>query len=124
MFERILLPVDGSPFAEAAFPAAIAFAERVGGEIRLLSVRPHLWADEAEALERALDQEAWAYLADAAARVRAMTSVPVSSDMRRGGFRITFSSLPAARMFVNFFSFTGFTAKSLSRLFSPTIIPS
>ena len=34
-----------------------------------------------------------------------------------------FSSLPAARMFVSFFSFAGLTAMSLSRLFSPTIMP-
>jgi nucleotide-binding universal stress UspA family protein len=84
MFDRILVPLDGSTFAEAAFPAAIAVAERFGGEIRLLRVRPHLWADEAVELERALDQEAWAYLADATTRLRAMTSVPVSSDSRRG----------------------------------------
>jgi nucleotide-binding universal stress UspA family protein len=84
MFDRVLVPLDGSAFAEAAFPAAVAIAERVGREIRLLTVRPHLWVDEAEALERALDQEAWAYLADATTRVQAMTSVPVSSDMRRG----------------------------------------
>jgi nucleotide-binding universal stress UspA family protein len=84
MFDRILVPLDGSSFAEAAFPAAVAFAERFGGEIRLLRVRPHLWADEAAALERALDQEAWAYLADATTRLRAMTSASVSSDLRRG----------------------------------------
>jgi nucleotide-binding universal stress UspA family protein len=84
MFDRILVPLDGSTFAEAAFPAAIAVAERFSGEIRLLRVRPHLWADEAMELERALDQEAWAYLADATTRLRAMTSVPVSSDSRRG----------------------------------------
>jgi nucleotide-binding universal stress UspA family protein len=84
MFDRILVPLDGSPFAEAAFPPAIAVAERFGGEIRLLRVRPRLWADEAVELERALDQEAWAYLADATTRLRAMTSVPVSSDSRRG----------------------------------------
>jgi hypothetical protein len=35
-----------------------------------------------------------------------------------------FSSLPLARMFVSFFSFVGFTARSLSRLFSPTTMPS
>jgi len=34
-----------------------------------------------------------------------------------------FSSLPAARMFVSFFSLVGLTARSLSRAFSPTIIP-
>jgi nucleotide-binding universal stress UspA family protein len=84
MFDRILVPLDGSMFAEAAFPAACAVAERFGGEIRLLRVRPHLWVDEAVELERALDQEVWAYLADASTRLRAMTSVPVSSDSRRG----------------------------------------
>lgn len=84
MFSRILVPLDGSRFAEAAIPAAIAIAERVGGEIRLLTVRPHLWTDEAAPLERALDQEAWAYLADASERARAMASAPVSSDVRLG----------------------------------------
>ena len=35
-----------------------------------------------------------------------------------------FSSFPAARMFVSFFSLAGFTVRSFSRLFSPTIMPS
>jgi nucleotide-binding universal stress UspA family protein len=38
MFGRILVPVDGSRFAEAALPAAISLASKVGGEVHLLRV--------------------------------------------------------------------------------------
>ena len=82
MLERILVPLDGSPFAESAIPAAVAIAERVGGEVRFLSVRPHLWSDDAAALERALDQETWAYLADVTTRTRAMTTAPGSCSRK------------------------------------------
>jgi nucleotide-binding universal stress UspA family protein len=37
MHKRILLTLDGSPFAEAALPAALTLAQTEGGEIRLLS---------------------------------------------------------------------------------------
>ncbi len=40
------------------------------------------------------------------------------------GDRITFSSRPAARMFVSFFPRQGLTSRSLSRVCSPTIMPS
>ena len=38
MFRRILVPLDGSFFAEAALPPAIALARQTQGEIRLLCV--------------------------------------------------------------------------------------
>ncbi len=47
-----------------------------------------------------------------------------SSVIGLAGDRITFSSLPAARMLLNFFSLQGFTLMSSLRLCSPTIIPS
>ncbi len=37
MFKDILVPLDGSRFAEFALPAALGIAERSGGRIRLLS---------------------------------------------------------------------------------------
>ena len=37
MYKRILLTLDGSPFAEAALPAALTLARRLDGELRLLS---------------------------------------------------------------------------------------
>ena len=40
MFKRILLPLDGSPLAEAALDSAKALAEKFAGEIMLLRVAP------------------------------------------------------------------------------------
>jgi nucleotide-binding universal stress UspA family protein len=39
MFRRILVSLDGSPFAETALPAALGIARRSNAEIRLLAVR-------------------------------------------------------------------------------------
>jgi nucleotide-binding universal stress UspA family protein len=41
MFKRILVPLDGSQFAEAALPYAQMLAECAGGEIELLRVTVH-----------------------------------------------------------------------------------
>jgi nucleotide-binding universal stress UspA family protein len=38
MFKHILLPLDGSRFAEAALPHALELARKFGGELTLLSV--------------------------------------------------------------------------------------
>lgn len=40
MYESILVPLDGSPFGEAALPAAIALARRTGARLHLVHVRP------------------------------------------------------------------------------------
>ena len=45
-------------------------------------------------------------------------------DMLRGGVRMMFSSLPAARMFVSLRLRVTFTSRSLSRLCSPQTMPS
>jgi nucleotide-binding universal stress UspA family protein len=37
MYKRILLTLDGSPFAEAALPTALMLARKLDGELRLLS---------------------------------------------------------------------------------------
>lgn len=44
---RILVPLDGSSFAEAALPVALAIARRGRGEIRLLSVQEGTWTGRA-----------------------------------------------------------------------------
>jgi nucleotide-binding universal stress UspA family protein len=38
MFERILVPLDGSPVAERAIPAAVCIARAFGGSVIMLSV--------------------------------------------------------------------------------------
>lgn len=45
MFDRILVPLDGSRFAESALPAAIALAGKRGGEVHLVRVLERLAAD-------------------------------------------------------------------------------
>src|SRR5690625_333071 len=39
MYEKILVPLDGSPFSEEVLPLALGVAERCGAEIRLVHVR-------------------------------------------------------------------------------------
>jgi nucleotide-binding universal stress UspA family protein len=43
MFKRILVPLDGSSFGEAAMAPAAAMARRSGGEVRLLNVHEPGW---------------------------------------------------------------------------------
>ncbi len=52
-----------------------------------------------------------------------MNSTADSSVSWMGGVRTTFSSLPAARTLVSFLPFTGFTMRSLSRLWMPITMP-
>lgn len=42
MYRRILLPLDGSTFAERAWPHALAIAKAAGSELHLLTVVPLL----------------------------------------------------------------------------------
>ena len=70
MFRRILVALDGSPFAEAALPAALGLARRSNAEVRLVTVRDfglpppgELGASSRAGLtERAIQDEAQRYL--------------------------------------------------------------
>ncbi len=70
MFERIIVPLDGSPSAEAALPAAQELARRLGSSIVLLHViearPPRLIHGERHI---ATEEEAEAYLAPIARRL-------------------------------------------------------
>ena len=76
MYERILLPLDGSPVAEQALPYAVAQAKRFGAELILLRVVepfPHVRGLSAGDLSRIKRQTAeWSrtYLERLAHRVR------------------------------------------------------
>jgi nucleotide-binding universal stress UspA family protein len=85
MYRRILVPIDGSTFGEAALHAARSVAERANGSIRLLYV--HEPINDYEYVEyraEAENERAEAYVAGAAERLRATSSVPVSTSIRRG----------------------------------------
>lgn len=69
MFEHLLVPLDGSPMAEASFPAAVYLARTLGARVTLFHV---IERDAPQAIhgERHLTslEEARDYLAEAAAR--------------------------------------------------------
>jgi nucleotide-binding universal stress UspA family protein len=89
MFDKILLPLDGSTLAEQAVPYAIAQAEHFGAEIILLrAVEPLRAAAGAtsraiESVERRLEDLAGEYLEGVAADIRAR-GIEVSTSVVRG----------------------------------------
>jgi nucleotide-binding universal stress UspA family protein len=84
MFSRILVPLDRSSLAEAALPPALGLAERFGSEVRFVHVLPRLGSGEITENERALDHDAFGYLAEVGARARAVATVSVWGDVRHG----------------------------------------
>lgn len=95
MLRRLLVPLDGSPFAEAALPVAVTLVEKTDGELRLMSVlepvimeRPELRAGDVAWSER--------YLDGAAERIRARWSGPLSSAVFSGKAAETITSEAAA----------------------------
>lgn len=49
MFRRLLVPLDGSPFAASVIPLALDLARRAGGEVRFVVVTPPLPVSEGSA---------------------------------------------------------------------------
>jgi len=68
-FRKLLVPLDGSPLAEKAMPAAAALARRAGAVLHLASVQlpapgyPHTTAEIAHTLEREAKERVEGYLA-------------------------------------------------------------
>ncbi len=92
-FKHILLPLDGSTFAESALPTALDLAQTYGGQITLVRVvqPPHLLSGQL-AMESAaaflevgtlLYQEAQAYLAEKQQEWRAL-GVPLTTVVVEG----------------------------------------
>lgn len=92
-YRSILVPLDGSAFAEQALPMAVQLAERSGAVLHLALVHVPVpgWyaAAEVAALNPSLEQEARTreamYLDGAASRIREDTSLTVSCAVLDGG---------------------------------------
>jgi nucleotide-binding universal stress UspA family protein len=83
--KRLLVPVDGSRFAEKSFPYAITLAERLDAELELVTVffdEPVMadWDIPTADLE-AFHKE---YIEDAAMRIRATSSIDVTTTVLGG----------------------------------------
>jgi nucleotide-binding universal stress UspA family protein len=90
MYKRILVPLDGSPVAEAVLPQAQMLAECSGGEIILLSVIVHPHYDYyipdpalAATVHNTEHEESKAYLERMAAQLSAK-GTPVRTELCEG----------------------------------------
>jgi nucleotide-binding universal stress UspA family protein len=95
MFRSVLVPLDGSPFAEYALPLAASVARRAGAPLRLAQVMHPLsdqffWAPEpgdplGVELRAQTRSRAQAYLEDAGRRLQGAGAVPVVCDVVEEG---------------------------------------
>jgi nucleotide-binding universal stress UspA family protein len=92
LFRSILVPLDGSSFAEQAVPFAIDLARRAGALLQVVMVYEPLpvWAMSLEvpqidpAFDREARQRSKAYLDGIVARLKAEANVPVSGAVLEG----------------------------------------
>lgn len=86
MYRSILVPLDGSPFAEYAVPAALAIARRAGGVIHLVHVHERLLiAETVDPVDRQVARREEAeYLSAVEARAAADGEVGVDAHLLRG----------------------------------------
>lgn len=91
MFKRILVPLDGSQFAEGALPHAQMLAECGGGEVELLRVAVHpssyVYVSDPAALADLYDSDrahCEDYLNKVAGRVRDASRIKVTTAVLEG----------------------------------------
>jgi nucleotide-binding universal stress UspA family protein len=89
MIHSILVPLDGSAFAEHALPLAMALARRSAAVLHLVQVHVPVLAIESfnlldDALDASLRERERAYLEEVAGRVRDHVNVPVRTAMPIG----------------------------------------
>lgn len=91
MYRTLMVPLDGSSFAEHALPLALSIARRAGASVRLINVAPPLAEAYAEGvfftmpdLQARLVRQQQAYLESVVARLRDFTTVPLSTLVLEG----------------------------------------
>ncbi len=89
MYRSLLVPLDGSPFAEHALPLALGLARRAGAALQLVTVvnplvAAYLGVPYDPELEAVAGGRKHAYLDDTARRMRELSAVPVSTAVLEG----------------------------------------
>lgn len=90
----IMVPLDGSPFAESAVPVAVGLAEKLGGRIRLVSAiyeleliaveKQPVYTSPPAMTEVDIERQTDEYLDTLIDRLEAFTEVPVSKTIEHG----------------------------------------
>jgi nucleotide-binding universal stress UspA family protein len=92
MFRNLLVPLDGSEFAEQALPLAVSIARQSGATLHLMRVvpmPPPVYVETWPAMENVYDpgaaEAAHRYLESVAERVRGAANVAVETEVLSGG---------------------------------------
>jgi nucleotide-binding universal stress UspA family protein len=88
MYRHLLVPLDGSPFAEHALPSALALANRGHAALQVARVHVPFPYDSAHPTDMALDEltrnQEHVYLDSVCKRLAPLAQVPVSSELLDG----------------------------------------
>lgn len=84
MYHLILVPLDGSHFAEYALPLTLALSRHTGAQVHLLTVQEHLPTRSPEGWEEAARDWHQAYLDELASRIRSLAGGEVTTKVRLG----------------------------------------
>lgn len=84
MYRLIMVPLDGSRFAESALPLALSVSRRVGAPLHLVTVQEPIPSFAYDEWESAAEDWSRTYLDDVAGRVRARASADVTAALLSG----------------------------------------
>jgi len=84
MYRLIMVPLDGSRFAESALPLALSVSRRTGTPLHLVTVQEPIPSFAYDEWENAAEDWSRAYLDDAAGRVRPRTGAEVTATLLAG----------------------------------------
>ncbi|MGW8267373.1 MAG: universal stress protein [Longimicrobiales bacterium] len=84
MYNLILVPLDGSHFAEYALPLALSLSRRTAAQVHLLTVQEHLPTRSPEGWEEAARDWHQAYLDELAGRIRSRAGGEITTKVRLG----------------------------------------
>jgi len=84
MYSSILLPLDGSSFAEAALPVALSLSHRTGAALRLVSVVAYFPTSDPYGWQDTLREQAVDYLLETAASIREKAGGEVTTSAMAG----------------------------------------
>ena len=84
MYQRIMVPLDGSRFAESALPQALSLSRRTGASLHLVTVQEPLPTFAYAESEDATHEWSGQYLESVKARSASLTEASVTSGLRTG----------------------------------------